>query len=150
MLYGARSLTDRPGEDMADNEPALPPDEYLTPEQVQELRALLRGEAAKLLERGSQTVSDFTSADTQEADDLDVASSESAREFTLRLADRERRMLGKIRTSLQRIQDGEYGTCETCGGPIGYRRLLTRPVATQCIDCKTQVEQIEGKSRVEF
>ena len=52
-----------------------------------------------------------------------------------------------IRYALQRMEEGEYGACESCGEPITYRRLLVRPVATQCIDCKTQAEQLERRSR---
>ena len=36
--------------------------------------------------------------------------------------------------------------CESCGEPITYKRLLARPVATLCIDCKTQAEQKERRS----
>ena len=38
--------------------------------------------------------------------------------------------------------------CEACGAEITYKRLLARPVATQCIDCKTEAEQIESRRRV--
>ena len=49
---------------------------------------------------------------------------------------------------VERIQNGEYGVCESCGAPITYKRLLARPVATLCIDCKTEAEQLERKKRV--
>ena len=52
-------------------------------------------------------------------------------------------MLGKIRFAKKRILEGEYGACISCGVPIGYRRLLVRPGATMCIDCKTEQEQLE-------
>ena len=54
----------------------------------------------------------------------------------------------KVRHSLQRIQEGEYGVCEACGEPITYGRLLARPVASQCIDCKTEAEQLERRAQV--
>jgi DnaK suppressor protein len=54
-------------------------------------------------------------------------------------------MLKKIRKALERVDEGEYGACETCGEEVGYKRLLARPVATQCIDCKTSAEQKEHR-----
>ena len=49
---------------------------------------------------------------------------------------------------VERIQNGEYGACESCGEPITYSRLMARPVATLCIDCKTEAEQVERRKRV--
>ncbi len=131
----------------AKNPGALPADEYLTPEQLFELRKVLVDQANALLSSGQQTVNNLTRERDQDADSLDVATSESDRDFSLRLAGRERRMLSKIQYALECIDNGEYGTCETCGEPIGYKRLMVRPVARVCIDCKTQAEQLERGSR---
>lgn len=125
----------------------LPADEYLTPEQLFELHTLLVDTANQLLDSGQQTVSNLTRERDQDADSLDVATSESDRDFSLRLAGRERRMLTKIQYALECIDNGEYGICESCGEPIGYKRLMVRPVARVCIDCKTQAEQLERGSR---
>ena len=122
-------------------------DEYLTPEQVSSLKAILEGQLENLLSQSRQAVTDLTEQRTADPDPLDLAVSESNRDFTLRLADRERRLVAKIRHALERIQQGEHGTCEVCGGPIDYQRLLARPVATQCIDCKTEAEQMERRRR---
>ena len=81
------------------------------------------------------------------SDTLDVASMESNREFNLRLQDRERRLIHKIQDALERIGDGTYGVCVACGGDIDERRLMARPVATHCIDCKTEAEQLERRQR---
>ena len=55
------------------------------------------------------------------------------------------RLVGKIRQALKRMDEGEYGVCVTCGEDISERRLMARPVATHCIDCKTQAEQMERR-----
>jgi len=120
-----------------------PPDEYLTPEQVLHLRSILVEQATSLLDAGKQAVTDLTTVREVDPDDLDLAATESSREFSLRLVDRERRMTSKIQHALERIDEGTYGTCEVCGAAIMYRRLVARPVATQCIDCKTEAEQLE-------
>lgn len=128
---------------MAVQLPPPPADEYLTPEQVLELREQLLADLEMLHARSHRTVEDLTKVEDQEPDALDIASSQSSREFTLRIADRERRLVGKIRVALNRINEGEYGSCEACGGAIGFGRLRARPVATQCIDCKTTSEAFE-------
>jgi DnaK suppressor protein len=127
---------------------SLPPDEYLSKEEVQHLRSILKERASTLLSNSQTTVSALTDDDRGMAPDaLDLAAAESSRDFSLRLAGRERQMLKKIRYAMERMDEGEYGMCESCGEPITYRRLLVRPVATLCIDCKTQAEQLERRSR---
>ncbi len=46
-----------------------------------------------------------------------------------------RRELAEIEAALQRIQDGRYGTCLSCGGPMGLQRLRAIPEARYCIAC---------------
>jgi DnaK suppressor protein len=43
--------------------------------------------------------------------------------------------IGVIQAALQRIENGTYGECESCGEPIGEARLKALPEATQCVDC---------------
>lgn len=123
-------------------------DEYLSSEEMITLRAILDEQMQALLTKSKAAVIELTKTVTPDADPLDAAVQESNREFTLRLADRERRLLAKIRYSVSRIKDQEYGSCESCGEPITYGRLLARPVATLCIDCKTEAEQVEKPRRV--
>ena len=126
-----------------ENPSQLPDDEYLTPEQVTELYNKLSDQANALLENSLRAMNELTENHKLDPDSLDVAVSESNRELSLRLANRERRMLNKIRHAQDRIMQGVYGACDACGVPIGYRRLLFRPVASLCIDCKTEQEQFE-------
>ena len=35
---------------------------------------------------------------------------------------------------------GSYGMCESCGGPIGEERLAAVPEATRCISCQASWE----------
>jgi len=52
----------------------------------------------------------------------------------LRTRDRERKLLKKIDSALERIEDGSYGYCEETGEEIGLRRLEARPVATLSVE----------------
>ncbi len=110
-------------------------------------RKLLMDRLQALLEDAGATIGDLTDDKERLADDIDLASMESNRDFQLRIRDRERTLIHKIRQALQRIDEGEYGICVVCGEEISERRLLARPVATHCIDCKTEAEQLERRSR---
>jgi len=78
-------------------------------------------------------------------DEVDLASSETDQAINLKLRDRERFLLRKIDKALQKIENGEYGECESCGDPIGLKRLEARPVTDLCIRCK---EEQEARERV--
>lgn len=84
---------------------------------------------------------------SQFADVVDQAADEEGRAIELRTRDRERKLIAKIDKTIVRILDNDYGYCDSCGVPIGLRRLEARPTASECIDCKTfdeQKERIEG------
>lgn len=73
----------------------------------------------------------------------DQASAEIDQNFSMRIRDRERKLLKKIDEALERMDAATYGTCQQCGGDIPYKRLKARPVTTLCINCKTLQEQEE-------
>jgi DnaK suppressor protein len=78
-------------------------------------------------------------------DEIDSASSEVGLSFIGRLRERERVLLQKIDSALERIDRGSFGTCASCEEDIGLKRLQARPVAELCIDCKSQQEKLEGR-----
>ena len=80
------------------------------------------------------------------SDPGDQASAESDRNFLIRLKEREQKLIKKIDLALEQIKNGTFGICEDCGKEIGFKRLKARPVATLCIDCKTNAEK-EEKAR---
>ncbi len=53
------------------------------------------------------------------------------------------KLLKKIDEALDRITNGTFGICESCGEEIGLKRLKARPVTTLCIECKTRQEEEE-------
>jgi DnaK suppressor protein len=108
-------------------------------------RELLSRQLHELLEEAGRTVEGM--GDDREAfpDPADRATHETDRNFTLRIRDRERKLIGKIREALSRIDEGTFGTCEVCGEPIAEARLVARPVTTLCIECKTAAEAAERR-----
>ncbi|TAL18052.1 RNA polymerase-binding protein DksA [bacterium] len=111
--------------------------------QLEEFREILNARLAELLDEAQTTVTDLIEGDENFPDPTDRATAESDRNFLLRIRDRERRLIVKIREALARIDDGSFGYCEHCGEQIGVKRLRARPVTTLCIDCKTEMESIE-------
>lgn len=76
-------------------------------------------------------------------DEIDLASSETDQSMNLRLRDRERILLKKIERTLEKIEEGEFGICESCGEEISVKRLEARPVTDLCIRCKEEQERVE-------
>jgi len=110
---------------------------------LKEFKELLEKQLAELLEDADKTANEMADEKTNFPDPTDRASLESDRNFELRIRDRERKLIGKIREALERIEEGEFGLCEVCEEEIGIARLKARPVTTMCIDCKTEQERQE-------
>lgn len=112
-------------------------------EKVEEFRQLLQSQLDSLLREAEKTVTEMTEEKTNFPDPTDRASLESDRNFELRIRDRERKLIMKIREALERIEAGEFGICENCEEEIGEARLKARPVTTLCIECKAEQERQE-------
>ncbi len=110
---------------------------------IQFFRDMLNAMLEEILQKGQATIDDMTETVEVYADPADRATAESDRAFTLRLRDRERKLIKKITQALQRIEDGEYGVCVDCGDDIGIARLKARPMTTLCINCKSKQEEDE-------
>jgi len=104
---------------------------------------LLANRLEDLLSQAGNTVSGMTTPKENFPDPTDRASLESDRNFMLRIRDRESKLIKKIKKALARIETGTFGVCEKCGEDITKKRLIARPVTTQCIDCKTKEEAFE-------
>lgn len=114
-------------------------------EKLEYFRSILNEEIRSLLEEAGKTVSEMTVDSTNFPDPNDRATQESDRNFELRIRDRERKLINKIREALERIDDGTFGICEVCGDDISEARLKARPVTTLCIDCKMEQERQEKR-----
>ena len=115
----------------------------LTKKKREEFKKLLNGRLEELLTDANKTVSGMTDQVENFPDPTDRASMESERNFELRIRDRERKLIGKIKEALERIEDGSFGICDECGEDISEQRLKARPVTTLCIDCKKRQEKDE-------
>ncbi|NND89254.1 MAG: RNA polymerase-binding protein DksA, partial [Granulosicoccus sp.] len=100
----------------------------------------------QLMEEVDRTVGHMKDDATNFPDPNDRATQEEEFSLELRTRDRERKLIKKINEAQKRIDDDEYGYCETCGIEIGVNRLEARPTAELCIDCKTLEEIRERQS----
>lgn len=118
-------------------------EEYMSEGQKLHFRQLLLNWRSELMEEVDRTVSHMKDEAANFPDPADRASQEEEFSLELRTRDRERKLIKKIDESIARIEDGEYGYCDSCGVEIGLKRLEARPTATLCIDCKTLEEHRE-------
>ncbi|MCM2279692.1 MAG: TraR/DksA family transcriptional regulator [Oligoflexia bacterium] len=86
---------------------------------------------------------DFHLPKDETIDDADMSSTELEAGMKMRLRSREALFLRKIDEALQRISDGTFGDCGSCGEEIDLRRLEARPTASLCVHCKEDQERQE-------
>ncbi|MCW8856777.1 MAG: RNA polymerase-binding protein DksA [Kangiella sp.] len=115
-------------------------EEYMNDAQYEHFRNILAAWKKQLMEEVDRTVHHMQDEAANFPDPVDRAAQEEEFSLELRTRDRERKLLKKIIQSLNKIDDDEYGYCESCGIEIGIRRLEARPTAELCIDCKTLAE----------
>ena len=111
---------------------------------LQKFKKILLEKRNKILANAQKTLEEEMSLDINDLpDEMDLASSEYLQSFTFRLRGREKTYLAKIEKSLQKIDEGEFGICESCGEDISLKRLEARPVTGLCIRCKEEQEREE-------
>ena len=123
----------------------------LTAEQTQELKTRLQADLDRLGDH-AHTALEFTmdrDRDRIGRDSMDESTEEEIYSTQLRLHDRETFLLAKIREAMQRLEAGTLDECEECSEPIGFKRLMARPVTTLCFECKSAREQVEADVRTE-
>ncbi|KAB7842853.1 TraR/DksA family transcriptional regulator [Streptomyces mobaraensis] len=123
-----------------------PGEEPWSPAEVDEARAVLEGEVARLraeIRSAEEAVSGLMrdSGDGAGDDQADTGTKNIAREHELALAANAREMLDQTERALVRLDAGTYGLCESCGRPIGKARMQAFPRATLCVECKQRQER---------
>lgn len=74
-------------------------------------------------------------------DQADSGASALEREQELTMVNNTKDLLDQNRHALARVGQPGFGTCETCGEPIGKARLQAFPRATLCVTCKARQER---------
>ncbi|MEZ4266294.1 MAG: TraR/DksA C4-type zinc finger protein [Myxococcota bacterium] len=130
--------------------PRFEEQEPLSEVELTQFRKVLDERRARLLNEAEEHAETVKEAGAlRMSDEVDLASAEYEQAFEHRLRDREKGLLRKLEKALKRLDDGEYGECESCGNFIGAKRLNARPEATLCIECKEEQERVESKFKKE-
>ncbi|UXM96210.1 RNA polymerase-binding protein DksA [Bartonella sp. HY329] len=102
-----------------------------------------------ILKESRETLENLQQENANLPDMADRASSETDRSIELRARDRQRKLISKIDSALQRLNEGTYGFCEETGDPIGLKRLDARPIATLSLEAQERHERREKVYRDE-
>jgi DnaK suppressor protein len=119
----------------------------MTKSEVNRFRRILeerQSELAKVL-RNREGIAIEKSADA-----LDEVQHASERELAIRNLDRDSHLLRNVRSALQRMAEGSYGTCLRCEEDISPKRLDAVPWAGYCIRCQELADRDSGENVESF
>jgi DnaK suppressor protein len=119
-------------------------EERWTEPELAEVRARLAGEIDALRAEIAAAETQIAEGDTSDGagdDQADTGAKTYAREHEMALAHNSRDLLVQSERAVARMDAGTYGSCESCGKPIGKARLRAFPRATLCVPCKTREER---------
>jgi DnaK suppressor protein len=118
----------------------------LTESESDQLKQRLEADLGRLVANAHSAIGFTMDRDRDRIgrDSMDESTEEELYSTQLRLHDRETFLIVKIQEALKRLQAGEIDECEECSEPIGFKRLMARPVTTLCFECKTAREQVEA------
>lgn len=118
-------------------------EEFMSERQRDYFRRKLLSWKEEILRESRETLAALQTESENHPDLADRASSETDRAIELRARDRQRKLIAKIDSALQRIEEGVYGFCEETGEPISLKRLDARPIATLSLEAQERHERRE-------
>jgi DnaK suppressor protein len=116
--------------------------EKITPELIKEIKKSLVNEQTELLKEIEKITDSSDNVKFPEFGNKIDENAQEIDEYTTNLATDKvlEATLRDIKGALERIEAGTYGICKYCHKPINPKRLLARPVASACIECKTKLQ----------
>ena len=122
-------------------------EEYMNEKQREHFKGILLIWKSELMQEVDRTVTHMKDEAANFPDPADRATQEEEFSLELRTRDRERKLIKKIDSTIERLEQDDYGFCDACGVEIGIKRLEARPTANLCIDCKT-LDEIKEKQEL--
>ncbi len=120
-----------------------PDEEYMSPLQLEYFRQRLMQWRADLVEESKQTIENLKDEVRDIGDEAERATRETENSLELRTRDRYRKLIGKIDSTLKRVDSGEYGYSVDSGEEIGLERLEARLTAERTIDEQERWEHLQ-------
>lgn len=113
----------------------------MTEDQLAFYKGQIQAQIDNIEERLNSQASQAIATDTNEmADEIDRASVEEARRLELNRIEHDKLHLRKLKAALKRIDEGDFGYCESCGDEIAEKRLQARPESRFCVECQSTKE----------
>ncbi len=102
----------------------------------------LEAELHEIMERTAHTsdLEQATELSTYDDHPADLASETFEREKDLALEGNIQDLLDKVNTALEKLDEGTYGLCDSCGVEINTNRLEALPWASLCLNCQDRLE----------
>ena len=111
-------------------------------ERLLALRARIQGDTTQMEDNALNK--DHGKTTSMPNNMAELGSGNFDQEFSLSLLASENDALNQIEAAIERIENGGYGECETCGEKIPESRLDAIPYAAQCVQCASQQEEVHG------
>jgi DnaK suppressor protein len=123
----------------------MPQSKGLTEKQREQFEKILLKMREELLRslRGRITQKVVPETEKEAGDLFDFATQGREKEYEYALTHRDQEKLYQIDDALRRLKKGEYGLCEECGEPIGFKRLKAMPFARLCVRCQEEEEEYQ-------
>ncbi len=128
--------------------PAATSAEHFDPKMLKMIKETLLGQRAELEDQLQTEAQAFSSSESEIASEIrsdenpaEAGTATFEREKHLSIANNVQDLLEKSTKALEKIEDGSYGICESCGGLIDPDRLAALPHALMCIECKKAEER---------
>ena len=118
----------------------------MTNKEKEELKQILEEQLQELISKAGSKVAGLVASSIDAAEMVEQSALDYCRGLSLRISDRESKLIRKIQQALDRMEDEDYGICDMCGKEISIVRMKARPVTTLCITCKTTQESFERAS----
>ena len=114
----------------------------MKPSDLNDFKKVLKRKRAMLMETDKSLEQDIKKVtDIRHGDEADIAESSYEQEMAFYLKTRGQDELRQIDEALERIEKGEYGVCDECGGEIPRKRLEVQPYSLHCVDCQDKMEK---------
>ncbi len=120
---------------------------FMNERQLEYFRRKLMVWKEDILKGSQETLAELANSSRNIPDIADRASEETDRALELRTRDRQRKLISKIDAALRRIENGDFGYCESTGERISLKRLDARPIATMTLQAQEAHERNERVHR---
>ena len=115
---------------------------HMDKKRLESFKKRLEERQQSLRKTVSRTEEDGRIADQDSAQDIaDRAASSYTKEFLFSQSNNDRQLLQMVETALQRIREGSFGECVSCGNEINAKRLEAVPWTRYCIECQEKLEK---------